>query len=153
MSFNVTSDEWAKFHRRFNSTLCPHCAMLKKSHTSKRRQRSSEFLSSAISLSPAHLRHYGPEKTWNKENGNSQTAIKKMNGMRTWFMPVCTHLYMLCLMSLYYGIFISFRCCSAVTSSYFLFSFSLDLWLLKSHVDQFIVSYQKFTFEGGSTRC
>lgn len=63
-------------------------------------------------------------------------------------MSVCTHLYMLCLMSLYYGIPISFRCCSAEISSCFLFSFSMDLWLLKSHGDQFISVLSEIYFRG-----
>lgn len=43
-----------------------------------------EFLSLAISLTPAQFGHYGPEKR--RETKKMETAIKKMNGMGTWLM-------------------------------------------------------------------
>lgn len=87
--------EWEKFHRKLSFTPCAHyahCAVLgfgwQKSHTSKRqRARSSESFYHRPSRSLAHVQGImAPEKKRNKENGNSQTAIKKMNGMRTWYI-------------------------------------------------------------------
>lgn len=120
----------------YSMCTAAECAMRKKSYIKGMRERMKEREESfyhLLSRSFAHISgHYGTEKR-NKENGNLRNCtIKKMNGWNEdmiYGQFIHTFLCMLCLMSLYYSAIISFPS---------------DLCRLKSHGDQFIVSYQKF---------